>query len=468
MQTALSIPPSEPTARSFLTIKDNSDEEDDYRADIAFGVAITSDSKILLTGDYFDGFEITRAFAGRLLSNGSLDTSFGQGGSAELGVGDTGVDDTEGVAIAETSPGTIVAGYIFHSLDYDIGTVVSIAGNSADVAKIGGTAGAEISDILVKPNGRFVVAASEYLSSTPINTPIIISYFSLVGFDAASSSAARDSSFGSAGLTETDFTNSQRATLTGAAIDSEDRIVVAGNLDGQSIVARYTQTGQLDTGFNSTSVLPLGSATITGRVFNDTNANGIFDNTDIGISNFRVFLDANNNNQLDAGEFSTPVSTTGTFHFNNVPAGQYHVEEVARPGWRQTFPAAGYYNLNLAAGQTAKNLTFANTNTALIKGSVFLDANKNHKQDAAEPGLSNWYVYIDINNDNLFDKGDAYTQTDASGDYRFADLTPGTYTVRLAPQSNYTQTAPAAGSFTLTLSAGQTTSHKNFGEKRHA
>ena len=34
------------------------------------------------------------------------------------------------------------------------------------------------------------------------------------------------------------------------------------------------------------------SATITGRVFNDTNADGLFDASDAGIPGFRAFLDA--------------------------------------------------------------------------------------------------------------------------------------------------------------------------------
>src|SRR5205085_9693596 len=137
------------------------------------------------------------------------------------------------------------------------------------------------------------------------------------------------------------------------------------------------------------------TGTISGRVFNDKNANGIFDGSDTGISGFRVFLDKDFDGVLDSDEISKPVSTTGTYTFSAVPAGTYRVREVFRSGWRQTFPALGYYQLTIANGQAAKSLSFANTDTVLIKGTVFMDANKDGKLTSGEPGLAGWTLYLD-------------------------------------------------------------------------
>ncbi len=75
------------------------------------------------------------------------------------------------------------------------------------------------------------------------------------------------------------------------------------------------------------NVTPL-PASVSGRVFNDTNADGIFDDSDTGISGFRVFLDTNDNGILDAGEVSKPVSATGQhIRLQVYTPGTYRVRE---------------------------------------------------------------------------------------------------------------------------------------------
>jgi hypothetical protein len=85
----------------------------------------------------------------------------------------------------------------------------------------------------------------------------------------------------------------------------------------------------------------------------------------------------------------------------------------------------------------------------------------------AEVGLAGWTLYLDRNNNGVLDQGDTTTVSDNKGNYRFFNLPAGTYTVRINPFANYKQTKPPAnGGYTLTLAAAQTTSNKNFGEKR--
>lgn len=64
-----------------------------------------------------------------------------------------------------------------------------------------------------------------------------------------------DASFGTGGVVYTNFASggkpdSRDDVLRGAAIDSLDRIVVAGEFRGQDVIARYTANGQLDTSFS--------------------------------------------------------------------------------------------------------------------------------------------------------------------------------------------------------------------------
>jgi len=210
-----------------------------------------------------------------------------------------------------------------------------------------------------------------------------------------------------------------------------------------------------------------GAASVQGRVFNDKNANGIFDGNDEGISGFRVFLDKDFDGILDAGEVSKPVSVAGTYTFTGVESGVYRVRQVFREGWRQTNPGTGYHEVTLGYDTALRTRSFANTDTILIKGKVWMDANKNRFIDAGESGLPGWMLFIDHNNSGVLDKGDDWTLSDANGNYRFDRLGAGTYKVYATQiAARYQQTAPGSVFHTITLAAGGTTSNKNFGFKR--
>jgi hypothetical protein len=56
--------------------------------------------------------------------------------------------------------------------------------------------------------------------------------------------------------------------------------------------------------------------------------------------------------------------------------------------------------------------------------------------------------------------------TDASGNYSFKDLVAGTYRVRVVQQSGWTRTTPTAGYHSITLTSGQTSTGRLFGERR--
>ena len=208
------------------------------------------------------------------------------------------------------------------------------------------------------------------------------------------------------------------------------------------------------------------SNSIQGRVFNDRNANGIFDGDDTGIDGFRVFLDTNGNAVLDEGEISKPVSATGTYHFLDVPNGTYRVREQFRAGWRQSFPALGYYEVVLSGNDKARSQSFANTDTIVIKGKVWMDANVDRQLTPGEDGLPGWMLFIDHNKSGVLDKGDDWTLSDANGNYRFFNLPGGNYHVRVVQQERYRQTAPRGGFHDITLPNGGTVSNKMFGEKR--
>src|SRR5205823_2071940 len=74
--------------------------------------------------------------------------------------------------------------------------------------------------------------------------------------------------------------------------------------------------------------------------------------------------------------------------------------------------------------------------------------------------------FLDGNGNGRRDVGEPLVLTDASGRYALTGLTPGTYTVAVAPQPNYTRTLPASpAAYTVTIAAdGTTVGGKDSGE----
>jgi RHS repeat-associated protein len=80
-----------------------------------------------------------------------------------------------------------------------------------------------------------------------------------------------------------------------------------------------------------------------------------------------------------------------------------------------------------------------------------------------EPGLPNWTVYLDLNQNGKRDPDEPFTVTDAKGAYSFSNLVPGTYTVALEGQQGFQTTLPTSAFYTVALQAGQSVSPLDFG-----
>jgi hypothetical protein len=91
---------------------------------------------------------------------------------------------------------------------------------------------------------------------------------------------------------------------------------------------------------------------------------------------------------------------------------------------------------------------------ASIAGRVFSDFNNNGVQEANEPGLANWNVYLDANDNGNLDAGERSAVTGATGAYLFDDLTPQQYVVREVLQPGYTQSIPGTGGIILSSPGG--------------
>lgn len=187
-----------------------------------------------------------------------------------------------------------------------------------------------------------------------------------------------------------------------------------------------------------------GGGKIFGTVWNDLNADGIRAVSgstgaflDPGLADWTVFLDLNTNGAIDSGEPTTLTDSSGGYSFLNVPAGDYEVTEVQPEGWDvpPTFDIK-----QTATVKALKTVVQDFANFSLVNGSIQgtvwndLNADGIRQTDPStgaftEPGIADWTVFLDLNNNRVLDGAEVFTQTDASGHYGFASLLSGDYEV---------------------------------------
>ena len=202
-----------------------------------------------------------------------------------------------------------------------------------------------------------------------------------------------------------------------------------------------------------------GGSVITGKVFNDQNGNGRKDADERVLSNRRVFVDADDDGQLDDDERSGVTDADGRYSITVSGAGTHRLRQMLPDGWRRT--TAKVRDVTVGEGETVTSPAFGATKKVMISGFVFEDADQDGLRGTGEAGLAGWRIYIDEDRDGVFDEGEQNVLTSADGKYIFAALPAGTYRVRIEPQAGWTRTTPSA--FTVTLENGQTATKRLFG-----
>jgi probable HAF family extracellular repeat protein len=96
-------------------------------------------------------------------------------------------------------------------------------------------------------------------------------------------------------------------------------------------------------------------------------------------------------------------------------------------------------------GQTHA-LLLTPTQSAVLRGSVYVDDDRDGVKDSGEAGLAGVVIYLDQNNNKVLDATEARTITDSSGAYRFGAVPLSSdVIVRQTAPSGYQQLTPANG-----------------------
>jgi uncharacterized delta-60 repeat protein len=206
----------------------------------AESAALQPDGKILAGGFYYDGTLYHFALV-RYNANGSLDASFGTGGKVITSIGPT---HSIGREVALQPDGKIVmGGYSFNGTTYDLtlirynanGSVDSSFGNGGTVLTSFGTGWrSSVNKLLIQRNGKIVAAGYTRLTDRD--------FFALARYKP---NGTLDTSFGSGGKIKTPF-GTIDDYADAAVLQPDGKIVVGGTsvqtpdyLDSDFALARY-------------------------------------------------------------------------------------------------------------------------------------------------------------------------------------------------------------------------------------
>ena len=251
-------------------------------------------------------------------------------------------------------------------------------------------------------------------------------------------------------------------------------------------------------------------ATISGTTFLDLNANGTQDTGETAMAGIPVYLDLNNNQTLDQNSAASTYNATNTFP---MPIADFSLSNPPAPT-ASTISVSGVggiarLSVNLSITHTwDSDLTATLTNPSGTTITLFskVGANGHNFTDttfddqAAGPigggsapysgsyqpqqPLSTFSTQdanglwtLKVSDGAVGDSGSllgwsmsitSYTEperlTDSAGQYRFSNLSAGTYSVRQVAPAGYEVVSPSGGAFTSTVSASDSLT-ANFGDR---
>jgi fimbrial isopeptide formation D2 family protein/uncharacterized repeat protein (TIGR01451 family) len=256
------------------------------------------------------------------------------------------------------------------------------------------------------------------------------------------------------------------------------------DLDSGTVAPNSTADRALANGENATNVDfgYTGNASVGDRVWIDQDADGVQDASEPGVPGATVQLRwAGPNGTLDDADdvfFTTTTGANGLYLFPGLPVygtdDDYRVSVTALPiaGLTPTFDldsglvspdqTAAFLVTTTGANQNRRDVDFGYDGLGSLAGTVYHDLNNDGIIQGNEPRLPGVVITltgIDVFGNPVLDPATGLpytTTTDASGNYLFATVIPGTYTITEAQPAAYNDGIDTSG----TLGGNTTTNDR--------
>jgi hypothetical protein len=212
---------------------------------------------------------------------------------------------------------------------------------------------------------------------------------------------------------------------------------------------------------NNFMLVPPGTSSVTGTIFNDRNGDGVRDDDESPLSGVTVYLDTTDS--VVPGRYTAKTDSSGAYEFAALHRGTYLLSTSAK-GFRKSSTEL-YLIRVLFEFQDIPFEPVGLTSRIRVDGTVFNDANRNGTRDDPEDGIFRRTVFLDVNGNGKFESSEPSTTTNLYGEWTLDYEKSGTFSVMVAPDSKYVGTSPADGKFRVTLAAGGVKSGLNFGQR---
>jgi Mg-chelatase subunit ChlD len=176
----------------------------------------------------------------------------------------------------------------------------------------------------------------------------------------------------------------------GNDVNSEFLTKLAEKTGGQYYFSPTTD--QLNGIYNQISQI-IAKGSVSGNVFNDTNANGAFDQGEEYLPGAIVQLESPSKSPQ-----SVTTDSTGNFSITNLCDGNYTLKQTLQSGWKQTSPAnSGNHTFAITNGNAITNKNFGNNKGTRCSDSIdndgngFIDTKDSTCHTDGDPNNSNSY-----------------------------------------------------------------------------
>ena len=250
--------------------------------------------------------------------------------------------------------------------------------------------------------------------------------------------------------------------IPGEVINNTGTVTHATTLPG-------TVTGERDEpSVSSNDTVAINSSGISGYVYHDANNDGVRGGGEIVLTNVTITL-TGTNHLGNAVALTTNTAADGSYTFLGLRPGSYTITETQPAGYLDGKETVGtLYGgtvvntvdsqvissvvIPLGSQATGVNYNFGELLPASLAGKTFVDASNDGLFNGPDTGLSNVTVTLT----GTDDRGAPVTTvlaTDASGNYLFSGLRPGTYVITETQPVTYADGIDKVGSLSGTNSA---------------
>jgi protocatechuate 3,4-dioxygenase beta subunit len=274
-------------------------------------------------------------------------------------------------------------------------------------------------------------------------------------------------------------TYSIQETQPSSYLDGKDTL---GSLSGTQANDLFTNislnVGASGINYNFGELL---ASSLAGKVYIDTNNNGVLDPSEAGIASVTLTLTGTN----DLGTSVSATTTTaadGTYTFNGLRPGTYTIVETQPANYLDGQTNVGSLggvvtnnqiaSITLPSGTNGVSYNFGEVSNGTLAGKVYYDANDNGVLDPSEIGIPSVTVTL-IGVNDLGNSVSLTATTAVDGTYSFTGLRPGVYAVGDIQPANYLTGKSTAGSnggvaglnqvTAITLPVSATATSYNFG-----